>query len=98
MTCTVLGAAAFIVTVLAGSTSRYAFQLDTALRSVGLDEYVLPVVREGIGAPVYSLAALAGIFLTTARYRRGGTNASTVEEPESASVEAGVEAGDDWWK
>jgi hypothetical protein len=59
-----------------------------------LDEYVLPVVREGIGAPVYSLAALAGIYLTTASYRRGGMSASTVEESEIVTAEA----GDDWWK
>jgi hypothetical protein len=62
-----------------------------------MDDDVLPVVHEGIGAPVYSLAALAGIFLTTARYRRGASMAE-VEETDWAVSETEVEAGEDWWK
>lgn len=94
MACTVVGTAVFLTTVFAESTSRYTFQFDTALRAIGLEEHVLPVVRGGIGAPMYTLAAVAGIFLTTAGYRRRRALPAQAEDPAIGILGA----GDDWWK
>lgn len=96
MVCVVFGTAMFLVTVLAESASRYTFQADMYLRSFGMDSDVLPVVREGLGAPLFTLAAVAGIYLTAVRYRR--RNAMAPERSVFADAEPMAEGGDDWWK
>jgi hypothetical protein len=67
--CTVIGGFALTVAALAQRLSHYSLMLDTLLRGVSRASTLLPAVRVGFGALVFTLASCTGCILSAKSQR-----------------------------
>lgn len=104
--CTGLGGLAMVLVAFARSASRTSFVADTLLRGVGRANDLVPVIRTGVGAPIFTLAALSGVWAVALNLRIGRAPTSTLQEPDFPAAQSPAAAGadserfnpgDDWW-
>lgn len=100
--CSGLGALAMILVAGASDASRSSFVADTILRGIDHAHTLLPVVRTGIGAPIYTFAAVIAVWTVALDARFGRAIATPTvdpvfEAPVNTATSDRFNPGDDWW-
>jgi hypothetical protein len=118
LVCTVIGSVLMELTVLAQSAStlvahtllRGTQQVDLLvplIRSTKQVDLFVPVIRGGIGAPLYTIASLAGAYALALGYRHSATTESadvqdvpceSLQGLKGSQADARFHPGDDWWQ
>ena len=96
--CSLVGSVAIVVVALAQRASRLTFVADTVLRGVDHAHLLAPVVRPGVGAPLYTAAAAVGAWAIPRRLRTDGRSSAPVPALDgSMVVHSGPRPEDDPW-
>jgi len=106
LVCAAVGSLLFELAILAQTASRATLVADTLLRGTKNTDFLIPVVREGVGAPVFTVASIAAIYALAVGYRRPGRWPTQPREAAHDDVHIRPETpvtdrfnpGDEWWE
>lgn len=104
--CAALGGLAMILVAAASDASKSTFVADTLLRGLDHAHTLAPVVRTGVGAPIYTFAAVIAVWTVALNARLGRTATAPALDPVFDAPDAPAtkptpdrfNPGDDWWQ
>jgi hypothetical protein len=104
--CAGLGGSAMILVAAASDASKSTFVADTLLRGLDHAHTLAPVVRTGVGAPIYTFASVIAVWTVALNARFGRREIVAEVDPIFDTPDAPFgkpspdrfNPGDDWWQ